>query len=299
MGRIWMNIIIFSLIFVLTIPLLLIRGCNGATGTESLSIEVFNHQTEQYFTIDLEEYIKGVIAAEISPKAPFEALKAQAIAARTYALYKGEGLTTDFSKDQGFIAPADLRERWGLVDYLFYWNRISAAVKDTRGILMVYEGKPIFAAYHANSGGATEDSEFVWGQELPYLKSKPSPFDQGNGRWREDTRLSQKEVLARLRLPLDELESPQICERSPSGRVMRVKIGDYILTGREVRDFLQLPSTLFNWSLQGEDLFITSLGRGHGVGMSQDGAVFLAEQGHTCFQILAYYYNQVKFCKYY
>ncbi len=299
MGRIWMNIIILSFVFVLAIPLLLIRGCSGATGAESLSIKVFNHQTEQFFTIDLEEYIKGVIAAEISPKAPFEALKAQAIAARTYALYKGEGLTTDFSKDQGFLSTADLRNRWGLVDYLFYRNRIAAAVKDTRGILMVYEGKPIFAAYHANSGGATEDSEFVWGEELPYLKSKPSPFDRENCRWREDARLSHKEVIERLRLPLDELEDLLIYERSPSGRVMGVKIGDYILTGREVRDRLQLPSTLFNWSLREDDLFITTLGRGHGVGMSQDGAVFLAEQGYTCFQILSYYYNQIKFCKYY
>lgn len=300
MGRVWAALIGISLVMVLVLPFFLVRGCAGGNFSPSMDLTVKDHISGKIFTIDMEEYLKGVVASELGPAAPLEAYKAQAIAARTYALYRGAGLTTDPETDQAYMSPAGLRKRWGFFSFIRAWNKISRAVAETRGIIMTYDDEPILAAYHANSGGATEDSGLVWGKSLPYLQSRPSPFDRQNTRYRTHIRFTMAEVFNRL--PLPGSQNPallEIVERSETGRVLQVRIDEYTLSGREVRSALNLPSTLFTWEVKDRILHITTWGRGHGVGMSQDGAVYLAQQGYNCYEILKYYYSSIIFSKIY
>jgi len=295
MGKTWTGIICITLSLALFLPLFLHRAMGGVIRDTQKEIEVYCHEEETVLNLELEDYIKGVVAGEMGPRAPLEALKAQAIAARTYALYMEGELCTDPARSQAYFSPRELRERWGFLNFVNYWTRISTAVKETQGIIMVNKGEPILAAYHANSGGATEASELVWGEPRPYLVSRDSSFERDLGESREDISFSRSTFLQRLRLPQDTDGLPEIIETSPSGRVLEMKIGDYYFSGREVRELLDLPSTLFKIRAHLDRIDFTVWGRGHGVGMSQDGASYLAEAGFSCFQILEYYYPKISF----
>jgi stage II sporulation protein D len=248
--------------------------------------------------VDLEEYVYGVVRSEMDPRWPPEALRAQAVAARTLAMYSAgrfaaEGYdvraTTD-SQVYGGVAAEDART--------------TAAVDATRGVFVLYGGRAAFAAFHADSGGATESSELVWGGVVPHLRGVPDPYsrDAPNHQWtvRVDARALEQR-LVRAGRPISGLQRADVLVASPSGRVTTVRVstanGAVDIRGQDLRAALGLStvrSTLFTVRTLGDGTIeINGRGSGHGVGMSQWGARGLAMAGRDHSEILRYYYTGV------
>ncbi len=250
--------------------------------------------------VDLEEYLYGVVKMEMDPRWPNEALKAQAVAARTLALsslnrFQAEGYdvraTTD-SQVYGGVLAED--------------SRTTAAVDDTRGMVMTYQGRFILSAYHSDSGGHTESSEYVWGGSYPYLRGVPDPYanDAAGHEWQSRMDLpTLEERFRRAGKPISGLAGIDAGTFSPSGRVLtlylRTSRGPVEMKATELRAILGadvLRSTLFTVRvIPGEITVVEFSGRGsgHGVGMSQWGARGQALQGRGYNEILRYYYANV------
>ena len=251
--------------------------------------------------VDLEEYLYGVLKMEVDPEWPADALKAQAVAARTLALqsmgrFASEGYdvraTTD-TQVYGGISAED--------------PRTTAAVEDTRGEIMTYEGRPIFAAYHSDSGGYTESSELVWGGRYPYLQAVPDPYSTGapDHEWMVRMDLPAfEERLRRAGRSANGITGIEVVETTPSGRVGLVRItgthGVVTVKGTDLRAIMGatlLRSTLFIVRITpDEQPLVEFLGRGsgHGVGLSQWGARGMAASGRTYTEILKYYYTGIE-----
>ncbi len=251
--------------------------------------------------LDLEEYLYGVIKMEMDPRWPKETLKAQAVAARTMALhslnrFQAEGYdvraTTD-SQVYGGVLAED--------------SQASAAVDETRGIIMTYLGRPILAVYHSDSGGHTESSEYVWGGTYAYLRGVPDPYagDATGHTWVSRVELSTlEERLRRAGKSVNGVTGIETVAMSPSGRVLSVQLltsgGRVEVKATELRTALGaevLRSTLFTVRvLPGEVPVVEFAGRGsgHGVGLSQWGARGQGLQGRSYIEILRYYYADVR-----
>lgn len=276
--------------------------------TDTVNITVYNHSTEQIVSMGLEEYILGVVAAEMPASYSLEALKAQAVASRTYALYNMEhggssahpdaAVCTASNCCQAYADEARLMERWG-ADYATNYNRIAQAVMSTAGQTILYEGELIDAMYHACSGGATEDSENVYSNAIPYLRGVSSPFEEPmreqnvSYSYQDLVALLQKEYPdcgitvenARYELYIDELY--------PSGRVAYINIGFNITTGKKFRSAANLDSAMFTLAWTDEGVTFLVKGFGHGVGLSQNGANGMGIHGSTYLEILNHYYTGV------
>ena len=232
------------------------------------------------------------MAAEMPAVFPEEALKAQAVAARTYQVRHMQATGNDavlHDVGQAYCTVAEQKEKWG-ENYGFYAGKIRDAVRETSGEIMVYEGEPILAAFHAQSGGRTEDAENVWKEALPYLRSVESADDRNAPDNQTTAVFSAKEV--KDRLGSDEME---ILSRTEAGYVDEVQVGERIFSGREIREALGLRSTNFSMEKNGNDFIFTVFGYGHGAGMSQYGASFLAEKGMGYLEILQHYYTDIDF----
>ena len=254
-------------------------------------------------TMDMQEYLVGVVAAEMPASFQEEALKAQAVAARTYAMYCALGqkhgeaqVCTDYTCCQAWQSEEALRQKWG-GDYDTYNQKIRAAVEATAGQYLSYEGQPVFAAFHSSSAGATEDCGQVWNPS-PYLVSVSSPEtaeDVPNFVSTVDcTPLDFRDTLLYAHPEADFTgeESGWIGEVSldGSGRVASAVLGGVSMKGTELRQLFGLRSTAFCLEYTGESFRFTVTGYGHGVGMSQYGANVMAREGGTYTGILAHYY---------
>ena len=254
-------------------------------------------------TMDMQEYLVGVVAAEMPASFQDEALKAQAVAARTYAMYCAKGqkhgeaqVCTDYACCQAWQSEEALRQKWG-GDYDTYSQKIRAAVEATAGQYLSYEGQPVFAAFHSSSAGATEDCGQVWNPS-PYLVSVSSPEtaeDVPNYiSTVECTPLDFRDTLLYAHPEADFTgeESGWIGEirLDGSGRVASAVLGGVSMKGTELRQLFSLRSTAFQLEYTGESFRFTVTGYGHGVGMSQYGANVMARQGETYTGILAHYY---------
>ncbi len=269
------------------------------------TFQIYNHETGKTQEIAAAEYVFGAVAAEISPDSEEEALKAQAVVCYTFACRKkwqreqsGQGdydLTTDPSKDQAFCSREQAKEKWG-ENYEAWAARLEEAVKAVEGLLLTYENEPILAAYHCISGGKTESAANVWGQDYPYLQPVESVGDLLSPEYLSEERVSPdvfKEQAAAWGAeltgePESWLSEP---ERSQSGTVLSYKLGDIAVTGSQMRTAFGLRSANFDLSVgtDGQMVF-TVRGYGHGVGMSQYGASYMAAQGSTYLEILNWYY---------
>ncbi|RMF87172.1 MAG: SpoIID/LytB domain-containing protein [Nitrospinota bacterium] len=247
--------------------------------------------------VPLRYYLYGVLPQEIDPDWKMEVLKAQAVAARTYALYRKMG-----SAGREYDVRADV---WDQL-YRGYTGedpRTNRAVDETAGEILVYKGKPIAAYYHADAGGYTEDSRYVWSISYPYLQSVRSFYgaDSPYATW--ELTLSTTEIGRRFRAagyPLDEVTGVTVVQRSPTGRVLLVKVhhkrGVLWLKGTTFRKIIginTLLSTLFWTQKKGGKIHFQGRGWGHGVGLSQWGAKEMAELGFTYPEILQFYYRGV------
>ncbi|MCK8816387.1 stage II sporulation protein D [Natroniella sulfidigena] len=277
---------------IIIIPALIINLSNRFS-VQSIEVEVYDNVNDQILLLELEEYLKGVVAAEMPANFEFEALKAQAVAARTYALKnleEGQQLTTDSTIDQAWVSKAELIDRWGSLNYLLYWAKISAAVEETEGLIIKYQGELITAAYHSTSGDYTEAAVNVWGSNLPYLQSVASEYEEESPYYQYQQFFSIEEFNRKLGINSNFAQQIEILERSASGRVLKLKIGDHLFSGREFREQLGIRSTNFFIEQDDEQVRIITSGYGHGVGMSQYGADGMAANGYDFREILEHYY---------
>lgn len=245
-------------------------------------------------TMTLERYIIGVVAAEMPASFSIEALKAQAVVARTYTLRKvsrGEMLT-DSVQTQAYLDESQLRALWGN-DYDHYYQKIEHAVLETKGVAVRYQGDYIDAVYHSMSNGRTEAAVQVWGNEVPYLQSVDSSWDQQVTSYQVTQEKELQLVMNLLGVSFEDLENIEIMERNSSGRVVRVRIGGQVYQGTKLRSLLGLRSTDFDLEFVDGRLTVTTRGYGHGVGMSQHGANEMAKNGFSYEQIIKHYYTGV------
>ena len=253
--------------------------------------------------MDMQDYLTGVLAAEMPADFQPEALKAQAVAARTYALYcaaagkHGDAdVCTDYSCCQAWQDDAALREKWD-ADYDAHLQKLRRAVDETAGQYLSYEGQPVFAAFHSSSAGATEDCGQVWNAR-PYLVSVPSPESSetvpGYVSELVCAPLDFRDVLLSACPEADFSGAPEGWlgseHRDESGRVAELTLGGHPFKGTELRSLFSLRSTAFTLEYADGHFVFTVTGSGHGVGMSQYGANVMAAQGADYREILAHYY---------
>lgn len=278
---------------------------------EVREFRIKNAQTGDVAAVPVEEFVLGAVCSEMPASFHLEALKAQAVSARTWALYQqrwheahpSEELSdADFQADplnwKGYVTEEQARERFG-EQFSDYWGLLTQAVEETKGQVLCFEREPIAAAYHAISAGKTESAEYVWGSELPYLQAADSRGDELAPSFEETMTFADSEIKT-IFSAVEFAEEPsawlEIMERSPSSYVTEIQVGNLSMTGLEFRTALGLRSSCFT-IVHGEDGFqITTKGYGHGVGLSQYGADFMGRQGYDYAEILAHYYPGTELC---
>lgn len=262
-------------------------------GKEEIS-KIKIYLTDKNINIELEEYIIGVVAGEMPALFHEEALKAQAIASRSYALsnMKNKEINiTSTINDQVYLSNDELKEKWG-VDYYKYYNKIKKCVKETTNLVLKRENKILKAFYFSMSNGYTENSINVFNEAS--IASKESKWDNPEIKnFIVEKKISKKNLKEMLDIKEEEIIINNII-RNETGRVDTVEINKKKYTGINLRKLLSLRSTDFTFIQEKEDYIITTKGYGHGVGMSQYGANGMAKEGYTFDEILTYYYNNVK-----
>lgn len=253
--------------------------------------------------MDTEAYLKGVLAAEMPASFPLEALKAQAVAARSYAIYcigsgkhKNADLCSSSACCQAWQDEEQQKEKWG-ESYSVYAEKLGTAVDETAGEYLCYEGQAIFAAFHSSSAGYTENSSALWA-ELPYLVSVESPENYTDVPNYVSTLscspIDFRDTLLSAKHSADFTgnEENWIGEtvRNESGRVEKILLGGEEFQGTQLRKLFSLRSTAFELAYSEGAFHFTVTGYGHGIGMSQYGAKHMAEEGHDYRSILAHYY---------
>lgn len=244
--------------------------------------------------IELEDYVIGVVAAEMPASFHIEALKAQSVIARTYAFNKlSKGVTlTDNNSTQNYIDIDQMRNKWG-ADFDKYYNKIKDAVLSTEGTTLKYNDEYIDAVYFSTSNGYTEDSINVWGNDIPYLKSVESSWDRDASSFFRTQTMDLNTFNSKLGTNISNGDEISIIERNSSSRVSKISVGGKIFSGVQFRNILGLRSADFDIGLNDNLLTITTRGYGHGVGMSQYGANGMAQNGYNYKQILSHYYSNV------
>lgn len=254
---------------------------------------------EKIEELKIEDYLVGVLAAEMPASFESEALKAQAVASRSYALYKiyhNENEDYDILTDvtnQSYITKEEMQEKWKN-NYSFYLNKITKAVKDTEHEVMYYNNEIIEAFYFAMSNGATEDAQTVFKTDLPYIKATTSSWDNESlNNFKVTTKFSKVEFCTSLKLENCNTIDIGNINYSASHRINTLVINNKTFSGTEIRSLLSLRSTDFLIDIGEENVEITTKGYGHGVGMSQYGANGMAKEGYDYKEILMHYYNDI------
>ncbi|UHA76030.1 stage II sporulation protein D [Paenibacillus sp. 481] len=302
----------------------------GTAFTEQ-QVRVYLPDKQRIETVALEQYVRGVVAAEMPASFELEALKAQAIATRTYivrrlvkqdrsGLPQAAGANADVTgttTHQAYLPLAKLNQ---LPDSTT--TKLNRAIDETRDLVLTYKGEPIIASFFSTSNGFTENAEDYWRNPIPYLRSVPSPWDKHiSPRYKETVRLNVGTFLAKLGIDIQSVPAFKQASKSKATvdsaailssastdhlrilaytegkRVAKARVGTYTFTGRELREKLALRSSAIEWKLDGNELLIMTYGYGHGVGMSQYGAQGLAKKGLNAAHILTYYYKEVEFAK--
>ena len=269
--------------------------------TKKVTVNLLNESDGSITNVNIEDYIIGVVAAEMPASFEPEALKAQAVAARTYAMYKKETRNLDYdliigTKDQAYQTNEELLKKWG-VSFFKNYLKVRDAVLATEGEILTYNGQTINAFYFSMSNGYTENVESVFKSDLPYLKSVPSTWDNESIKNYEFTKTISKEDFCKsLEIPCDNIKIENI-QKTSSNRVASVTINDKTLEGTKVRSLLGLRSTDFTIECLDNDIKITTKGYGHGVGMSQYGANGMAKKNHNYKEILNYFYQNTEISK--
>lgn len=280
------------------------------TEENETTVTVLFHKTGEIKTVNLEEYLMGVVPAEMPPSFNFEALKAQAVAARTYIInrtgvenetHKNASVCTDSTHCKAYMSDEDSRVKWGSEWDKSYRFKIEKAVLETKGKIITYMDEPISAVFHSTSSGKTENSEDVWQNALPYLRSVVSEGEEKSPRFNSEVVISTDDFKNKM----TELDGQVNLGNNPekwignityndSGSVKNIHIGSGIYKGTQIRNTFGLRSSNFKITVNEGKIIFSVTGNGHGVGMSQYGANHAAENGYTYEQILKKYYTGVE-----
>lgn len=268
---------------------------NNTNSSKTISVKLASGTV---ITIGLEDYVIGVVGGEMPASFNSEALKSQAVAARTYALKKtANGATISATTaDQVYKTDAELKKLWGN-SFNTYYTKVKNAVLATSGEVMTYGGQYIDAVYFSTSNGMTEDAANVWGNSVPYLKPVSSSWDVGVSGFSQTKTIPMSVISEKLGVNLTSVSQITINSRTSGDRVNSVTIAGKNFTGVKVRSLLGLRSADFSVSQSGSSIVFTTKGYGHGVGMSQYGANGMANAGYNYKQILKHYYTGISIVK--
>lgn len=304
-----MKKIIVLLFFVILIPYLIVtffiseKKENDFQFGSNLVVRVKREQTGEIEEVPFESYVLGVLAGEMPVRFHVEALKAQAVAARSYVLKKMEANKekeydiVDTVMNQVYLDMDDLKTAWK-EDYSKNIEKLKEVVVETRGEYLSYEGDVIEAFFFSTSTGMTENSGEVFQKQLPYLVSVKSEWDQDvSPVFQENVTFSLYDFYIKLGLSYDKNLKIEVKKTTSTGRVKEVLINGVSFTGSEVYSKLGLRSTYFSIVQTGTNVVVTTKGYGHGVGMSQYGAEGMAQAGYDYQEILKYYYQGVEIKK--
>ena len=309
------TLIIFSAIFILIgIPILIIYNIGGIYSPEGFDgemVSVYIKAEDRVADMKVGDYLKGVVAAEMPADFELEALKAQAVAARSFLKsrsenykkngtppeHKGALTCTDYAHCKAWISETDRKSKWEAGKSDEYWKKICKAVDDTKGIIMTYNGEPVNALFHSTSSGRTERAEDVWGGSVPYLQSVESPGDLESPKYLAESEFTIDEFKQKAEQNIEGVDwSEDIIgdiKRSDAGGVITIVIGGVEIKGTKFRAIYDLRSTNAEIAVSEGSVKIKTKGYGHGVGMSQYGAQYFAKQGMDYKQILKTYYTDI------
>lgn len=265
-------------------------------------VRVKDEKTGNINTIPFEDYIKGVVASEMPSSFEIEALKAQAVASRSYAMYQINGSKnreydlTNTTTNQVYKTDNELKQIWK-EEYPKKINKIKKAIEQTSGEYLTYNSSVINAMFFSTSTGVTENSEEIFSSALPYLRSTSSKWDESSPSYIDTYKFSINDFYNKLSLPINnKLEITEV-EKTTTGRTKKLKINGREINGRQFAKKLNLRSNYFDIIQNGDSIMITTKGFGHGVGMSQYGANGMAKEGYKYDEILKYYYKNTELKK--
>ena len=269
------------------------------------TIKLLHKKTNETEEIKIDNYLYNVVSAEMPADYELEALKAQAIVARTYTIYKMQNkkhenadICDDSTCCQAWVSKEDILARWEETKREDNWKKIQKCVNETQGKIITYNNQPINAFFHANSGGTTELPVNVWGgSELPYLQVVQTAGEEGYTQYSSEVNLKNEELTNKLKTKYEDIQiyfnnndDIKIIEYTDSNRVKTVKFGNHELSGVETRMLLGLKSTNFEIRKESDQIKFLVKGYGHGVGMSQTGANTMAKQGNNYEEIINHFY---------
>ncbi|MBR5202517.1 MAG: stage II sporulation protein D [Clostridia bacterium] len=274
---------------------------------KNVTVKVMNANSKNITELSLKDYLIGVASEEINAAYHEEAIKAQIVAAHTKLEYTklhknddlGEADITDSATSyQGFLTEEEQREKWGK-SYDVYHGKIEECVDEVLNVILVYENEPINAVFHAISNGQTENSADVWGGDFPYLVSVDSTGDKLSPAYKSEVTISSEDF--KKKLIEEDVELGKKPEKwiekitnTETGMVKNIVIGGKSFKGTEIRKIFDLRSSTFSVKYDDGNFIFTVNGYGHGVGMSQYGANYMAQQGLSYKQILAHYYKNAE-----
>ncbi len=320
-----LSVTLLFVLIILFIPYGVVYLLSSKPGASQIShasealdtITAYSTHTDSVSEVDFGEYLKGVVAAEMPASFGEEALKAQAVAARSYIIRRMQGYerdgTPDFHKGamtcddpahcKAHLSEDKLRAQWG-ENYDEYMDKISACVEATKGIVMTYDGEIVNAVFHSTSSGSTENAKDVWGGDVAYLVSVKSEGDELSPKFDGEVSISKDEFKNKIMSVYpeanwtDESEPVESIARSDAGGIITLTTGGVKLKGSELRELFSLRSTNIEFSYDENNVIMSTKGNGHGVGMSQYGANYLASTGMGYEAILKTYYTGVEVVRY-
>ena len=273
------------------------------------NIALLHSGTGEIENLDLDTYLYGVVSSEMPASYEIEALKAQAIVARTYTIFKikngskheGADICDNSTCCQAWISKENRMARWDVENQFDYWNKIVTAVNSTKGKIVTYNGEPINAFFHSNSGGMTELPINVWGGSYPYLQVVATSGEDAYTSYQSEISLTKDELIQKMiekysnfSIDFNNQDCIKILEYTEGERVRKIKVGNIEISGVEARNIFGLKSAKFKFEILGDTIKFYVIGYGHGVGLSQTGSDALAKNGKNCEEIIKYYYKDVE-----
>lgn len=274
------------------------------TVEENEKISVLRVSSGKVEQADSIEYLVGAVACEMPITYHEEALKAQAVACYTYAkrlkssneiISHNADITDDILKHQGYLNKDELKAKWG-EKFEMYYSKLNRIVTEVKGEYLSYENKPILTAYHAISSGITNSAKDIWNNEIAYLQSVSSPGDNLSSDIDSTNTLKSEEIIklaSEQGIDLSNTDTKNlisVIETAENGCVLKAKVGNTEVNGEEFRTMFSLNSPSFTMKYNNGEYIIRAKGKGHGVGMSQNSADFMARQGSTYKEILTHFY---------
>ncbi len=296
----------YLIIIVSTITLLLLafwfKGCIKEDIPKDPYIKLYLSQEKKIEKMRLEEYLIGCVAAEMPASFELEALKAQAVCARTYALRKlidqhsypqGANLSDDITTCQAYVSPAEFNRRHPQNSEKLL-TKIKQAVRETEGVVMLFDHKPIDAVYHSTCGGQTVSGEEAWGNKVPYLQSVKCPYCKESKHYSTVQVFSYQDINKALGAKLSPQSKIKVNNYSSSGRALEMNVDEKKFSAAKFRELLSLPSTWVKLTLGPKGITVNTRGYGHGAGLCQYGANGMAKDDNNYEQILNHYYKDIK-----